>query len=111
MNPLLARLQENPTRQVRARNLARESANRIHDDDVARSLGYVGGLVPGTTVYGYLTGPVIAAWGLDWLARGTARLTLRQPLYDGDDVELTSRPLGRSSREDAGEVAVELSAA
>ena len=104
--------QELPSvRQVRARNLARQSANRIHDDDVARTLGYAGGLVPGTTVYGYLTGPLVAAWGPDWLARGTGRLLLRLPLYDGDEVELGCRPLGRSGRGDAGEVVVELTAA
>jgi hypothetical protein len=104
--------QELPSfRQVRARNLARQSANRIHDDDVARGLGYAGGLVAGTTVYGYLTGPLVAAWGPDWLARGTGRLALRLPLYDGDEVALGCRPLGRSGRGDAGEVGVELTAA
>src|SRR5437867_6771988 len=81
---------------VRARNLSRYSANRIHDDVVARTLGYAGGLVAGTTVYAYLTAPLVAAWGLDWLGRGTGALTLRRPIYDGDEVHVTARTLGRS---------------
>lgn len=103
--------QELPARGIRARNLSRHSPNRIHDDAVARAHGYAGGLVAGTTVYAYLTVPVIAAWGLDWLGRGTGRLALRRPLYDGDEVGMVARPLGRSGRESAGEVVVELTAA
>jgi hypothetical protein len=110
MKPLLAPPQELPARNVRARNLSRDSANRIHDDGVARTLGYVAGLVAGITVYGYLTGPAVAAWGLEWLARGTGRLALRQPVYDGDDLDLACRGLGRSGGEDAGEVAMEVTA-
>ena len=44
-----------PERRVRARNLFRDAANRIHDDVVARRHGYEGALVAGVTVYGYLS--------------------------------------------------------
>lgn len=74
--------------QVRAYNQATESENKIHDDSVARRYGFRGGLVPGVTVYAYLVHPAIAAWGDDWLARGTANAVFRKPVYDGDSVQI-----------------------
>src|SRR5262249_60392679 len=74
------------------------------DDDVARTYGYAGGLVAGTTVYAYMTSPLVAAWGSDWLARGTGSLTLLRPVYDGDELSVETRVLGRSGAEAAGEV-------
>jgi hypothetical protein len=58
--------------QVRARNLFRDAANRIHDDAVARQHGSAGALVAGVTIYGYLTRLAVTAWGPEWLRRGTA---------------------------------------
>ncbi len=63
-------------------NQVPESENRIHSDDVARSYGFRGGLVPGVTVSAYLIHPAIEAWGMDWLQRGRARVVVRKPLYD-----------------------------
>jgi len=74
---------------VRARNTAPDSENRMHDDLVAAAYGFRGGLVPGTTVYGYLTVPVIARCGAEWLERGGMHLRLMQPVYDGDEIEVT----------------------
>ena len=56
---------------VNAFNTATESANKIHDDTVAKNLGFRGGLVPGVDVYAYLCHLPAAAWGVDWLTRGT----------------------------------------
>ncbi|HEX4819789.1 MAG TPA: hypothetical protein VFV00_06240, partial [Acidimicrobiales bacterium] len=56
-----------------AHNTATESNNKIHDDAVARKLGFTGGLVPGVDVYAYLTHPPVEAWGLEWLERGAMR--------------------------------------
>jgi hypothetical protein len=95
---------------VQARNLFRDAANKIHDDRVARTYGYTGGLVAGTTVYAYLTRPLVERWGLDWLGAGTARLTLSRPVYEGDEVAVAGRVTGRSGGEAAGEIAVELTA-
>ncbi len=99
-----------PGHRVRARNLSRYSANKIHDDATARTYGYAGGLVAGTTVYAYMTAPLVTAWGLDWLARGTGRLTLVQPVYDGDELMVEARVVGRSGAEPAGEVVAEVTA-
>lgn len=71
-----------------AYNQASASENKIHDDRVARQYGFRGGLVPGTNVYAYLVHPAIEAWGLDWLARGSASVVLSTPVYDGDLVRV-----------------------
>ncbi len=70
-------------------NTATASANKIHDDEVARRFGFRGGLVPGVDVYAYLCHPPAAAWGLDWLQRGTMRARFHQPVYDGGRVDVT----------------------
>jgi hypothetical protein len=54
--------------EVVARNDAETSENKIHDDAVAQQYGS-GGLVPGVTVYGYLTWLPASAWGRDWPSR------------------------------------------
>ncbi len=99
-----------PEYRVRARNLSRDSANRIHDDAVARRYGYAGGLVAGTTTWAYMSHPLVAAWGPDWLARGTAHVRFLRPVYDGDEVSVRARPVGRSGGEAAGEVVAEVEA-
>jgi acyl dehydratase len=71
---------------VRARNTATASENRIHDDATAARFGFRGGLVPGVTVYGYLTVPVVARFGRAWLERGALQVRFFQPVYEGDDV-------------------------
>jgi acyl dehydratase len=71
-------------------NTATASANKIHDDDVARAYGFGGGLVPGVDVYAYMTHPAAEAWGLDWLERGTMQARFLAPVYDGDGVTVTT---------------------
>jgi len=73
---------------VRAHNAATASENKIHDDEVARSYGFEGGLVPGVTVYAYMTHPVVAALGRSWLERGTMAARFARPCYEGDDVTI-----------------------
>ena len=71
---------------VKARNLATDSDNKIHDDDVARQFGFTGALVPGVEVFAYATQPFAAAWGVDFLDRGLIAARFRRPVYDGDEV-------------------------
>jgi acyl dehydratase len=75
---------------VRAYNTATASTNKIHDDDVARSLGFRGGLVPGVDVYAYLCHLPAERWGRAWLERGTITARFVSPVYDGDQVEIAS---------------------
>ena len=71
-----------------AHNTATQSDNKIHDDAVARRLGFTGGLVPGVDVYAYLTHVPAAGWGVDWLERGSMRARFGHPVYDGDRVRV-----------------------
>ncbi|WP_135467992.1 hotdog family protein [Crenalkalicoccus roseus] len=82
--------------EVRANNLSRASENRIHDDAVARRLGFSGALVPGVEVYAYACHPVVARWGRAWLERGGAELRFLKPVYDGAAVVATATPEGEA---------------
>lgn len=75
-------------RSLVAFNTATSSTNKIHDDVVAKQLGFRGGLVPGVDVYAYLTHPPAAAWGIDWLRRGTMAARFASPVYDGEEVRI-----------------------
>jgi len=70
---------------VIAYNTARTSDNKIHDDAVAKTYGFGGGLVPGVDVYAYMTQPAVKRWGLDWLTRGLAEAKFLKPVYDGKE--------------------------
>jgi hypothetical protein len=74
---------------VRAHNTAPDSENRIHDDQTAAALGFRAGLVPGVTVYGYLTVPVTERYGTEWLERGGMRVRFLQPVYEDEEVVVT----------------------
>jgi hypothetical protein len=56
----------------------------MHSDDVARTFGFKGGLVPGVTVFAHMTQPLVARYGEAWLARGTADVSFGKPAYEGE---------------------------
>lgn len=70
--------------EIIAHNYAADHANRIHSDDGAAEYGYPGALVPGVAMYAYLTRPIIASLGSDWIERGAMSLKLLKPVYHGD---------------------------
>src|SRR5215471_911138 len=74
------------TYRVRARNTSADSENRIHDDATALSFGFKGGLVPGVTVYAYMTVPLVQQYGINWLERGSMQVRFHLPFYDADEV-------------------------
>ena len=82
-----------------ALNTATASANKIHDDDVARQYGFRGGLVPGVDVYAYLTHVPVREWGRPWLEHGTATVRLVTPVYDGHTVKVTGTWAGDDDHE------------
>lgn len=88
-----------PESRIKARNTAADSENKIHDDAVARQYGFPGGLVPGVTVYAYLTQPLVAAMGEPWLVRGTAAVRFVKPVLDGEEVTVSGAV---TAREPAG---------
>ena len=86
-----------PEHRIRARNLFRDAANRIHDDVVARQHGFAGALVAGVTLYGYLTRTAVETWGRAWLQRGTVTVRFQRPVYDGETLAVGGRGVGRSA--------------
>ena len=97
-------MSETPTTWVvRARNLPEHADNPIHTDIGARAAGFPSALVAGVTTYAYLTHPLVAAWGLDWLTRGGGEVRFRAPVFAGAEVRCV--PSGAS--DDPSSVVVE----
>ena len=86
---------------VQAYNTAHSSENKVHDDAVARRLGFTGGLVPGVDVYAYMMHLPVARWGRAFLERGAAECRFTNPVYDGETAEVTGR-------EDAAAISMEV---
>jgi acyl dehydratase len=86
-----------PTYRVKARNTSSQSENKIHDDATARRYGFRGALVPGVTVYGYLTHALVAGLGTGWLARGTADVRFVKPVLEGEEVTVTGEITAREA--------------
>jgi hypothetical protein len=79
---------------VEAFNTATESTNRMHDDEVAKTFGFHGGLVPGVDVWAYMTRPCVDRWGSEFLTRGTMSARFTSPVYDGEAVDVLLDPYG-----------------
>lgn len=75
-----------PPYRVRARNTSATSDNKIHEDETAARYGFRGGLVPGVTVYAYMTVPLVARFSDGWLERGSMQVKFHQPFYEGEEV-------------------------
>ena len=84
--------------EVRARNTAPQSENKIHDDAVAASYGFKGGLVPGVTVYGYLASVVVGELSPQWMQSGSMSVRFQSPFYDGDQVCIQAEKVGADLR-------------
>ena len=84
---------------ITARNTSKQSENLIHDDTTARRYGFKGALVPGVTVYAYLTQPLVAALGSAWLERGTATVRFVKPILEGETVVVSGSVVDHSARE------------
>lgn len=79
-----------PEYKVMAHNQAEESENRIHSDEVARQFGFTGALVPGISVYAYLTRPFMENHGVEWLGGGHRVATrFLKPAYQGENLTVT----------------------
>jgi acyl dehydratase len=87
-----------PSYSVKARNTSTTSENKIHDDAVAQKYGFRGGLVPGVTVYAYLTHPLVAAFGTAWLDRGTANVRFVKPIFEGEEVTVAGEITERTAK-------------
>jgi len=88
---------ELPEFHVSAPMPAEPRENKIHEDDVARQYGFKGGLVPGVTVYGWLTHPVVEALGSEWLERGSFRTRFAKPIYFDEPAVIRARVAARTA--------------
>lgn len=79
---------------VAAYNISHASENKIHDDTVAKKLGFTGGLVPGVEVFAYASHPAIVTWGRAWLERGRMEARFLKPVYDGRTATVTTQASG-----------------
>ena len=79
---------------VEAFNISHASENKIHDDTVAKKLGFTGGLVPGVEVFAYASHPAVLKWGRQWLERGTMEARFLKPVYDGRTAIVTAQANG-----------------
>lgn len=86
---------------VTARNLAEHATNAIHTDAGAIAAGFESALVAGVTTYAYLTHPLVAAWGTDWLSRGGGEVRFRAPVFAEHQVDCVPTAL------DGGDVTVD----
>ena len=82
---------------VKARNTSVDSENLIHDDATAKRYGFAGGLVPGVTVYGYMTNAIITSLGRGWLERGTVTVRFTRPLLDGEEFKVSGGIMTRDA--------------
>jgi hypothetical protein len=73
--------------------------NKIHEDGLARAFGFRGGLVPGVTVYSWMTHPVVAAFGRAWLDHGTFSVRFARPVYFGETVTVRASVAAHSKEE------------
>ncbi len=94
-----------PGYRASARMPADPVENKIHEHDLAKAMGFRGGLVPGVIVYSWMTHPVVEALGAAWLERGTFSVRFAKPVYFDEEVTVTSRVAERT----AGAIAVEAS--
>ena len=81
---------------VEAYNISHASENKIHDDAVARKLGFAGGLVPGVEVYAYACHPAVRRWGRAWLEHGQIECRFIKPVYDGHVATVIAREAGEA---------------
>ena len=75
---------------VEAYNVSHASENKIHDDTVAKKLGFTGGLVPGVEVFAYATHLAVQAYGRAWLETGEMSVRFYKPVYDGRMATVTA---------------------
>ncbi len=67
-----------------AQNLPEHARNAIHTDAGAQAAGFPAALVAGVTSYAYLTHPLAARWGMEWVAYGTTVVRFLRPVFAGD---------------------------
>lgn len=86
-----------PSQQILALNDAGQSENRIHSDAIAAQYGFDGALVSGVNVFGYMTQPLVNAYGGAWLDEGIMDVVFLKPAYQDNLINIRTESLGAES--------------
>ncbi len=78
-----------PEYRVKAINNSSDSRNLIHKDEYAQRYGFRAGLVPGVSIYAYMSRSLIDFIGRSWLERGSADIRFVHPIYEGEEVRIS----------------------
>ena len=78
-----------PEHRIKASIDAADSSNRIQDDEYARRYGFRAGLVPGVSIFAYMSRPLVELMGRDWLERGSAEVHFLRPIYEGEEIHVS----------------------
>jgi hypothetical protein len=78
-----------PEYRVKAINNSAESSNLIQNDEYARRYGFGAGLVPGISIYAYMSRSLVEFMGKDWLERGSAEVSFVRPVYEGEEIRVS----------------------
>ncbi len=65
-----------------------KSLTLIHDDDVAKGLGFQGGFVGGSTVMALTSPAIFSSFGHNWYESGVYSVRLAKPIFTGDEVRV-----------------------
>jgi hypothetical protein len=66
-----------------------DSNNRIQDDEYARHHGFRAGLLSGTTLFAYMSRPLVELLGRNWLKGGSAEVRFVRPVYEGEEIRVS----------------------
>lgn len=77
-----------PEYRVKAFKSGGDDCNLICDDAHARRHGYKAGLVPGVSIYAYMSRSLVEFLGADWLERGFAEVAFHHPAYEGEEIRV-----------------------
>lgn len=77
-------------RRITAFNSAKASENKMHDDTVARTYGFAGGLVTGVDIFAYMAHMPVETWGRDFLDHGAMEARFLKPVYDGEELVIVA---------------------
>jgi hypothetical protein len=78
-----------PEHRIKASVDTADSSNRIQDDEFARRYGFRAGLVPGMSIFAYMSRPLVELMGRDWLERGSAEVHFLRPIYEGEEIRVS----------------------
>jgi hypothetical protein len=77
-----------PEYRVKAFKGGGDACNLICDDTHARRHGYKAGLVPGVSIYAYMSRSLVEFLGKDWLDHGYTEVAFHHPAYEGEEIRI-----------------------